>query len=300
MIKKIMLFMLLLSPFQVLTATEVSATPTNFLDFTPGARPAGMGSAFTGLADDSNAPLFNPAGLTNMGPNQFEIGASIGFLSQDRVNSFFSVAQQLPPKSYLGFHIIQFGVDGIEGTDHNGLPTSNLQDTELSFATSYAYEADYHLKLGISGSFIYQNLAGANARGFGGLDAAILFVPSVLYDFTLGACIRHLGGFLAWDTGNTIQTNPNFRIGFSQKFSNQTFILAYDAEWPMQTNLNIIHHAGFEWWLKKFFAVRGGWDQTDPTAGLSIRHLNYSLDYAYRFKTNGLGNSQYLTFNVSL
>ena len=29
-----------------------------------GARPMGMGGAYIGLADDANAPFFNPAGLT--------------------------------------------------------------------------------------------------------------------------------------------------------------------------------------------------------------------------------------------
>jgi hypothetical protein len=300
MIKKIMLFMIFLTPSGLLPAFKATAAPLSFLEFTPGARPAGMGSAFTGLADDANASLFNPAGLANMGLHQFEISASIGFLPQDRVNNFLSASQQLPPKSYLGFHIVQFGISGIEGSDENGLPTSDLQDTELSVATSYAYDLDYHFKLGLSGSFIYQNLAGVNARGFGGIDVGIILVPSVLYDFTLGACVRHLGGFLAWDTGTMDRSNPNLRVGISQKFSNQTLILAYDAEWPTQTNLMIIHHAGIEWWPDKSFAIRGGWNQNDPTLGLSLRHLNYSLDYAYEFETKGLGGSQHITFNISL
>ncbi len=41
-----------------------------FLDAANGARPAGMGDAFVGLADDSNALLFNPAGLATLTENE--------------------------------------------------------------------------------------------------------------------------------------------------------------------------------------------------------------------------------------
>jgi len=280
--------------------SAVFASPASYLDSDPGARPAGMGSAFTGLSDDGNAPIFNPAGLTNMGLNQFEASASVGILTQDRLHNFLSASQQLPPKSYLGFDIIQYGVNNIDGRDVNGLPTANLQDIELALAASYAYEISYQFKVGVRSSFLYQNLAGANSHGFGGVDVGLIVIPSVLYDFTLGACIHHLGGFLAWDTGSTESLSPDLRLGFSQKFFGQTLILAYDAEWPMQSNFNIIHHAGVEWWTQKFLAFRGGWDQNDPTAGISLRYLNYSLDYSFRFESNNLGNSQRITLNFSL
>lgn len=42
-----------------LPAGAVSEAPTN------GARPMGMGGAFTAVADDANAPLYNPAGLAS-------------------------------------------------------------------------------------------------------------------------------------------------------------------------------------------------------------------------------------------
>src|SRR3954464_10109002 len=41
-----------------------------FLDSGFGARPVGMGGAFTAIADDSNAPLFNPAGLVQVQWNE--------------------------------------------------------------------------------------------------------------------------------------------------------------------------------------------------------------------------------------
>src|ERR1035437_10950614 len=37
-----------------------------FLDDGWGARPIGMGGAFTAIADDSNAPMYNPAGIVQV------------------------------------------------------------------------------------------------------------------------------------------------------------------------------------------------------------------------------------------
>src|ERR1041384_8654190 len=41
-----------------------------FLDTGWGARPVGMGGAFTAIADDSNSPLYNPAGLVQVQWNE--------------------------------------------------------------------------------------------------------------------------------------------------------------------------------------------------------------------------------------
>lgn len=282
----------------LLSNTNGHATPASYLDSDPAARPSGMGSAFTGLADDENAPLFNPAGLANMDMAQFEASASVGFLTQDRLQNYLGASQQLPPHSYLGFDILQYGVNNIDGRDINGLPTSNLQDLEMAFGCTYAYEVNYYFKAGISANFIYQNLAGTNARGFGGADIGILFVPTALYDFTVGACVHHLGGFLTWDTGTNEYLGPDLRVGLSQKLFTKTLVLAYDAEWQMNSTFNIIHHAGIEWWVQKFLAFRGGWDQNNPTGGLSIKIQNYSLDYSYEFESDGLGDTQRVTLNM--
>src|SRR5882672_1609402 len=42
-----------------------------FLNTDWGARPTGMGGAFSAVADDSNAPMFNPAGIVQVQWNEF-------------------------------------------------------------------------------------------------------------------------------------------------------------------------------------------------------------------------------------
>jgi hypothetical protein len=279
-------------------ALRTNASPADFLDMDPGARPTGMGSAFTALADDGNAVLFNPAGLANMGLNKVEATGSYGFLSQDQFNNFLGISQQLPGNHYIGFDVLEYGVGNIAGTDQNGVPTSNLKDVELAFAGAFAHEFDYHFKAGISMSFLYQDLANVSARGFGGADLGILYVPSVMYDFSLGASIRHLGGFLTWDSGSTQTLSPDLRLGACLKLFDQFLTLAYDAERSFQNGAVFIHHAGGEVWIEKAVALRGGVDNGNPTMGASARYQNYGVDYSYEFELDGLGDSQRVSLDL--
>ncbi|MBI4422522.1 MAG: hypothetical protein HY554_02275, partial [Elusimicrobia bacterium] len=50
-------------PAAALGSRDTGTSGAQFLKFAPGARPAGMGEAFSGLADDIHAVYFNPAGL---------------------------------------------------------------------------------------------------------------------------------------------------------------------------------------------------------------------------------------------
>ncbi len=267
------------------------ANPATYLDLDPAARPSGMGSAFTALADDGNATLFNPAGLTNMGTNQLEATGSYGFLTQGRFHNSLSVSQQLPPNSYIGYDLIEYGVGQIIGADIDGFPTSNFTDLELAFRCSYAYELDYNFKVGITASFLYENVDNVKAPGFGGVDIGFLFVPSTMYDLTFGASIRHLGGFLTWDAGYTEYLTPDLRVGVSEKLFDQTLILSYDAESLMQSNLTIINHGGAELGLAKFLAIRAGIDDQNPTFGVSLKFSGCNLDYSFALESDGLGNT---------
>jgi hypothetical protein len=59
------LLLVLLLAWSGPSAAQTSDIPAAFADIGCGARPMGMGGAFVALADDANALLWNPAGLTN-------------------------------------------------------------------------------------------------------------------------------------------------------------------------------------------------------------------------------------------
>ncbi len=274
------------------SAPPLMAGPAAYLDFDPGTRPAGMGSAFTAVADDANAPLFNPAGLALMGLNLTEATVSAGFLPLDRFNDFLSFCQQIPPYDYLGFYVNHYQADGLPGFNTTGLPAPAASDLNLAFGSGYARDFGYHFKLGVGTSFIYENLAGVNARGFGGLDLGLLYVPSVMEDLTLGASALHLGGFLSWVGGPTELVAGDYRVGISDRFFEKILFLSYDMEWQGSVAFILLQHFGVEVVPWSFMALRAGLDNWNPTLGATTKFLNYGLDYTYEFNPDGFGDIQ--------
>jgi hypothetical protein len=89
-------------------------------------------------------------------------------------------------------------------------------------------------------------------------------------------------------------------VGASQKFLDQAIVLSYDAEWLMKSDFAISNHAGFEVWIQKVVALRGGWDKNNPTFGASFKISSYKLDYSYEFTSDGLGDFQRVAAEIGL
>jgi len=74
-----------------------------FLDSGWGVRPLGMGGAFTAVADDSNAPLYNPAGLALVKHQELSLMSATLFSGLDDVNiGLNSLSYVYPLGSKLG------------------------------------------------------------------------------------------------------------------------------------------------------------------------------------------------------
>src|SRR5947209_12842826 len=65
----------LLLPFLLVSA--VHADDSNFRPYIVGGRAAGMGGAFTALADDGSGPYYNPGGLAFVESSQLSLAASV-------------------------------------------------------------------------------------------------------------------------------------------------------------------------------------------------------------------------------
>src|SRR4051812_11082184 len=61
----------------LLSAQAVRADEANFRPYIVGSRAAGMGGAFTGLADDGSGPFYNPGGLAFVRRSQLSLSGSV-------------------------------------------------------------------------------------------------------------------------------------------------------------------------------------------------------------------------------
>src|SRR5277367_2440442 len=90
--KKIALALLLLAGSAQMARAQAN-TSAAFLKIGVGARPIGMGNAFTGVADDINALAWNPAGLSQL--TSREMGAMDAEMFADTRYDFVGYAQPL-------------------------------------------------------------------------------------------------------------------------------------------------------------------------------------------------------------
>jgi hypothetical protein len=93
-------------------AQSLSNIPGSFVDVGFGTRPVGMGFAFVGVADDANAPYWNPAGLG------YQDQLSAGFSQIDQLGlityNYASAIVPLPGKNHsLGLTAISSGDEAL-------------------------------------------------------------------------------------------------------------------------------------------------------------------------------------------
>jgi len=171
-----------------------------FLEIAPGARSAGMGEAFSGVADSVEAVYYNPAGLGNL--RRVEVEGMGDQYFQGMTYDFAALAVPMlswidtrKPANYYGvlaFSIYNLSISNIpiQGTTESASPTGSFTSEDLAYALSYAYAfQDTGLSLGVTGKYVTSNLDGYNASGLAG-DAGALYTGE---RYSLGAGFRNMG-----------------------------------------------------------------------------------------------------------
>lgn len=182
----------LFAPLSTLSASGKSNVGTSgaaFLKIGPGARPAGMGEAFTGVADDIHSVYWNPAGLSKL-----EHPEIVGMHMQYFEN--------------IGYEFAAFGVPTAHGTwavSIANLHTDNIErrteDTDTSLGDFSASDSVYwlsygksitsRLSLGGNMKYVRQTIDSIDASAYA-VDGGLLYL-SDWHEVRLGAAVQNLG-----------------------------------------------------------------------------------------------------------
>ncbi len=149
--------------------------PASFLLIGAGARAAGMGGAFTALADESSAVYWNPAGLSLLKKKEFS--GMYGSLFTDTTYSFMSYAHPVftdKNRIALGAGWLQLRSVDIEKTNQvESLGHTQMVNDAFFLSGSIQPRESFPLYLGISGKRISQNIDAFSSEGWG-MDLGIL------------------------------------------------------------------------------------------------------------------------------
>jgi len=262
-----------------------------FLRIPVGARPAGLGNAFTAIADDGSAPFFNPAGLCQIKGTR--LGAMYNIMSLDRMNYQASIIVGSKRDAAIAVTFNNFGVGDIIEVDPVQGPTGDtFSSNDMVLGISVGGKIIPLLSFGAGAKYIMQSIDDSKATGFAFDLGAMIISPvssGLIKQIRCGASLLNFGGKMKWDTDSDHEDEilPMLRLGASTDLQLTSFDVIGTAEISQslgreddQKN-DFKLHLGVEGWLANLFAVRAGLDGEDFTMGASIVLSDFRFDYAY-------------------
>ncbi|NOY58994.1 MAG: UPF0164 family protein [Calditrichaeota bacterium] len=279
-LKKIIKILVLLFATNVFSQ-NLSNIPGVFLDIGYGARPMGVGGAFTAMANDINALVWNPAGLANL---------------QGRQITFFYTKQfNLIPYT-MAAYANNFGKTN--WTHSEGLFVSGddaLRETMLY--VGFGYKADRlikKLKLGVT--LKYKNATYGNNKNGGigqvtgnalgvGLDFGAIY--PVREKILAALVLKNVYDTVYWNSSSMDAYNQGspLRLSFGlalQNFPNTT--IGFDLEKALHADIKDRLNIGIERSFFHLVSIRAGAFQTlQPTA-----NMNYSVGLGFQYQRNSV------------
>ncbi len=256
-----------------------------------GARPIGMGTAFTAVSDDAHAIYFNPAGLAQVRRGEFTGGYGklySGLKDNSNLGSgFVGVVQPIKSGEYgsLGLGWLSLSLEGAYRED-----SINFSYGKEVLANGFFLGASGKVLKRTFGSDIYTQVdplfaqKGYNTTNIG-FDLGMMYRPSANYSFALmvkDANQPNVG------LSATDKVPAEIRGGFAYHQRS----LIFDAEIAKKdkdTNIAL----GMEKLLLKAFALRAGIgggsrNRRELSTGMGYKGSNLSLDYAFVFPLGGI------------
>lgn len=290
--KKLFLFALitqLLNP-SITFASGPGTSGGQFLRVGVGARAAGMGGAFSSLADDASAIYWNPSGLAQLSQKEVTLSYNAYFL--DTSAQFLGYAQPMAGGvfgvSVNMLSVKDIGKRSVTGGDADAPDQGTFKTSDLAGTLAYARKLD-DLNLGVGVKYISSDLGSsdygtASANAFA-VDLGAMY--NINENLQASLAVLNLGTKLKYIS----ESDPlplNIKPGVAWKgdvgFGKLNAVL--DADLLVNDGLNYVQ-PGVEYWPIEMLAIRAGYQIGRDSsagglgAGLGFRHSSLSVDYAF-------------------
>jgi hypothetical protein len=264
--------------------------PGSWLSSYVGARTLGLGGAFVGAADDVSSVLWNPAGLSQLVPNEVRFETAQLF-EDTAIHTFgFAVPGNRLPSFALSVVTLRSGA--FERTNAMNDPLGTFSDHETAYFFTMSRSLSPRLALGMNAKLVQQSVEDFSANGYG-------FDVGGLYDVTpslrVGASIQNLGGpNLA--LRETDEKYPvDVRGGVAMRVLGGRGLLTAEVDRSGDEGVRL--HGGSEYWVQPMLALRVGMNDQQPGGGFSYRFAsNYQMDYGVSDHALGLTHRVGVTY----
>ena len=254
---------------------RVGKSGFGFLKISPSARAAGMGDAFTAIADDVTTIFYNPAGLTNLDKFVFNFNHTDWIVNSSIISG--AIAKPFGRNGAIGLSIVKFDTEDFEETtvlDPEG--TGRMIDAgDVALALAYAIQLTDNLSFGFKGQYLEEKIDIDKAT-------AITADFSTYYrtgfrDLTLAMIMKNFGPeakFLSDKFKLPLYFNVNTAMSLIGS-KGSPFQWLVSVESAFATDYRDRYHLGTEMWIADIIALRGGYkfyyDTEDWTIGAGLK-----------------------------
>lgn len=252
----------------------------DFLNLDANARAVGLGGAYTALATDANALLYNPAGLARVKRHEAT------FMHNQHAQGVGQQYVGAALRQGFGFHLNYATLGSVPRTTisrPDGSGTS-LNASDTAVGAGYGKALSPAFSVGAGAKYYHETLADAQANGFG-LDLGALYRFPELRRLTLGAALLNAGPDVKFQRSKEkLPTMLRLGAAYSFKLHRNDNLVSVDLT---KTRLDKVRLGlGLETVLDKSFALRLGFTTKNDagigvTAGLGFARGNIGADYAF-------------------
>ena len=286
----------------------VGTAVAQFLEIDIGARAAGMGQAYTALANDAGAVYWNPAGLATM--EKRELYLAYTTWPADISVGGLAFAWNIDEVGVFAVNALYLATDDMEVTtvyDPEGLSGEMFSLTNYAVGLTYARNMTDQLSIGVTAKMVKEEYFGYGYSSFA-LDLGTVYRTGY-HGLNLAMSILHFGPEVKFD-GTYIDYSDEasvardeardfenfslpvmFRFGLSMNLvENERNLLTIAGDMVHPNNNLEEYNFGLEYGFNRMFFVRGGYqfntDEAGICMGLGIKYglskdLGLQLDYAY-------------------
>jgi len=298
-------------PIIILCLVLIAANAQSaFKDSGWGTRPAGMGGAFSAIADDASAPLWNPAGISQIKDVEASFMYAKLFTDLSGVNmglNYLSLIYPIQEGVSLGANWANFTSKDLYTEDTALLSLSIELDQIMPLITGSRLIPEIHTGLNVkylSHEFELDDrtqddpvFKGGKSKSATTLDLGILIKPNIssMKGLSLGIVGKNLTEpDVGLKTEDKVPTE--WRLGMAYRWGDFLILKRLRTD-ELITALDISvrdedtnYHMGIEnWWAKSTLGTRFGMNMNEISIGLSYLNktfpqtFNWQIDYSFIF-----------------
>ena len=273
------------------------AEPFDFLSLDANARAVAMGGAYSALARDANALLYNPGGLGRIERHEAT------FMHNQAYQGVSQEYAALAVRQGWGAHINYLSFGGVPRTTVSNPDGAGLGDTgltDLAFSGGYGRVVVPGLAVGGALKYIRESIDKVSAAGYA-LDLGALYSVERAKGLSLAASVQNIGPAVKFQ--NAKENLPlTIRAGAAYEATIREQRCAAAIDIIKERSETVAVAFGAELVAARRFPIRFGYAGRNDagiglTAGFGYRHDDFSVDYAF-VPYGGLGDAHRISLSV--